>query len=399
MADSLKRKDKKGRILKTGESQRKDGRYIYKYTDPRTGIKKIVYSWKLDKYDKVPKGKKDCLSIREQKEIIENNIKKGIIIDNKKETVAELVERYINGKNVRPSTRNCHVSILNKLKEDSLGNMVIDTITTKQAKEWLKKKQDEGCSYSYVQNYRSVLRPAFRMAFEEDLIRKNPFDFKIEGIVKNDSVKRDAITPQQQEQFLNFVKEDGYFSQFYNGMVILFETGLRISELCGLTLDDIDLAEKKFSVNKQLLYTAVKHGYVFNSTKTRAGIRTLPMSDKAYEAFKNAVENRATPKKEIVVDGVSNFLFLNTKDRPMYSYHWEMEFRYVLQKYNDTHTEQLPKITPHIARHTFCTNMVNKKITPKTLQYLMGHEDIRTTLNVYTHIDFDNIKEEFDAIA
>lgn len=60
---SEKRRDNKGRILKTGESQRKDGRYLYKYTDS-FGEPQFVYSWKLVATDRVPAGKRDCISLR-----------------------------------------------------------------------------------------------------------------------------------------------------------------------------------------------------------------------------------------------------------------------------------------------------------------------------------------------
>ena len=73
MADSLKRKDRKGRILREGEQQRADGRYLYTYTDPVTNKKKFVYSWKLERNDKIPAGKKADLSLREKRKLIEKN--------------------------------------------------------------------------------------------------------------------------------------------------------------------------------------------------------------------------------------------------------------------------------------------------------------------------------------
>ena len=55
---------------------------------------------------------------------------------------------------------------------------------------------------------------------------------------------------------------------------------------------------------------------------------------------------------------------------------------------------QMPNITPHVCRHTYCSNMAKSGINPKTLQYLMGHSDISVTMNVYTHIGFDDAEEE-----
>lgn len=193
MADSIKRKDNKGRILRENEQQRADGRYMYTYKDPTTGKKAYIYSWKLERNDKTPAGKKIDLSLREKEKLIEKDLREGISYKAGGLTVLELVERYISIKTkVRPTTRAGYKTVINVLRED-------------------------------------------------DLIRKNPFDFELAKVLINDSVKRDALTPKQERDFLKFIKEDEHFSQFYDGMFILFKTGLRISELCGLTIRDIDL--------------------------------------------------------------------------------------------------------------------------------------------------------------
>ena len=63
-------------------------------------------------------------------------------------------------------------------------------------------------------------------------------------------------------------------------------------------------------------------------------------------------------------------------------------------RYNDIYRVQMPNITPHVCRHTYCFNMAKSGMNPKTLQYLMGHSDISVTMNVYTHIGFDDAEEE-----
>ena len=66
-----------------------------------------------------------------------------------------------------------------------------------------------------------------------------------------------------------------------------------------------------------------------------------------------------------------------------------------MKKYQKEHPDQpLPKITPHVFRHTFCTNMANAGMDMKSLQYLMGHSDISITMNVYTHLGLDDAKNE-----
>ncbi len=281
------------------------------------------------------------------------------------------------------------------MKEDAFGKKKIADIKTSEAKMWLIELQDGGRSYSSIHSIRGVVRPAFEMAVEDDLLRKNPFDFELATVLINDSVKRDALTAKQERDFLKFIKEDEYFNQFHDGMFILFKTGLRISELCGLTIRDIDLQERTIDINKQLQYTGGKKAYI-EQTKTTAGTRVLPMSDEVYEAFKRIISSRKKPKVEQMIDGVSGFLFLDDKGKPMLAYQWEKKFQHSVEKYNKIYKVELPKITPHICRHTYCTNMAKSGIAVKTLQYLMGHADIATTLNVYTHLKLEDAKDELE---
>lgn len=235
-------------------------------------------------------------------------------------TVLELVERYISLKTkVRSTTRAGYKTVVYVLKEDAFGKKMIADIKTSDAKMWLLGLQDGGRSYSSIHNIRGVVRPAFAMAVEDDLLRKNPFDFELAKVLINDAVKRDALTAKQERDFLKFIKEDEYFSQFYDGISILLKTGLRISELCGLTVHDIDLQERTINVHKQLQYTGGKKAYI-EQTKTTAGTRVLPMSDEVYEAFKRVVSSRKKPKIEMMIDGVSGFLFLDGRGKPMLAY-------------------------------------------------------------------------------
>ena len=93
------------------------------------------------------------------------------------------------------------------------------------------------------------------MAVDDDLLRKNPFEFQLATVIVNDSVTREAITRKQERVFLEFVKNDKHFSKYYEGIYILFKTGLRISEFVGLTTQDIDLKKRTIDVNHQLQRT------------------------------------------------------------------------------------------------------------------------------------------------
>ena len=225
------------------------------------------------------------------------------------------------------------------------------------------------------------------------MIPYNPFEFELAKILINDSVQREALSPKQERDFLKFVKDDPHFCRYYEGIYILFKTGLRISEFCGLTRSDIDFKEHTLNINHQLQRTR-EGQYIIVPTKTNAGTRILPIKKDVEECFRTILEKRVAPQTEPMVDGHIGFLYLDKNNMPMISMHWEKYFQQIVQKYNKIYKIQMPKVTPHVCRHTYCTNMAKSGISAKTLQYLMGHSDIQITLNVYTHIGFDHAKEE-----
>lgn len=391
---SEKRRDNRGRILHNGEIQMADGRYRFKYVD-ENGTEKSVYSWRLDHDDTTPAGKKRTLSLRELEKQIQADLFDHIVTNGGNLTVLKLVEKYIDTKTgVRPTTQAGYNTVINVLKNDNFGKKRIDTVRISDAKTWLIKLQKkDGRSYSSIHSIRGVLRPAFQLAVDDDLIRKNPFSFQLVDVVVNDRVRRAAITRDEERKLLKFIKEDVHFRRYYEGIYILFKTGMRISEFCGLTISDINFIEHKINVDHQLQKRA-KTGYYIEKTKTESGTRVLPMSPDVEECFKTIIANRKPPKVEPNVDGYTGFLYFDKDGSIIYSLHWEHYFKHIVDKYNRIYKVQMPNVTPHVCRHTYCSNMAKSGMNPKALQYLMGHSDISVTLNVYTHVDFDDAKAE-----
>lgn len=393
------RRDNKGRKLFNGESQRKDGKYEYKYQDA-WGKRKTVYSWKLTPTDRVPAGKRDDISLREKIKQIQKNLNSNITPDGGNFTVLELVEKYISQKTgVRHNTRSNYNFVVNVIKKEDFGQKRIDKIKVSDAKEWLiKMQQIDGRGYSSIHTIRGIVRPAFQMAVDDDLLVKNPFEFQLNTVVVNDSVTREAITRQQERDFLEFVKNDKHFCKYYDGIYILFKTGLRISEFVGLTKKNLDFENSRIIVDHQLQRTRDMK-YIIEDTKTESGERMVPMTPEVKEAFQRILANRKNPKVEPMVDGYSGFLFLDKNGRPMVALHWEKYFQHIREKYNKIYRVQMPKVTPHVCRHTFCSNMAKSGMNPKTLQYIMGHSDISVTLNVYTHLNYDDAEEEMQKVV
>lgn len=377
-----KRKDKRGRILKTGESQRHDLTYQYRYKNHPKDKWQYVYAPTLEE-------------LRNKEATIQLDIHDGIYYSAGKTTVIELIERYIGLKQgVRYNTKVGYNFVLNLVKQEEFGQRRIKDIKVSDAQLWFFKLHNDGKGYSTLTSVRGVLKPAFQMAYNEDIIRKNPFDFRIVDVVPNDSEKRIAMTEEQQDLWMTFIRTDKTYSKYYDEFVVLLETGMRVSEFCGLTKNDLDFANRKIRVDHQLVRERGGKYYV-EKTKTESGCRYIPMTDDVYQSLQRILKKRPKVQTEMIVDGYGGFILLDKNNRPKVALHIENEMRWGMKKYQKLHPDKpLPHITPHVFRHTFCTNMANSGMDVKRLQYLMGHSDAGVTMNVYTHTGYEQAAEQ-----
>lgn len=371
---SEKRRDNKGRILKTGESQRKDGRYLYKYIDS-FGEPQFVYSWKLVATDRVPAGKRDYISLREKIAELQKDIHDGIDVVGKKMTLCQLyAKQNAQRPKVRKNTETGRKYLMDILKKDKLGVRSIDSIKPSDAKEWAIRMSENGYAYQTINNYKRSLKASFYIAIQDDTVPKT------------------VLTEEQEEKLLAFAKADKTYSKNYDEILILLKTGLRISEFGGLTLPDLDFENRLVNIDHQLLRDT-EIGYYIETPKTKSGERQVPMVEEAYQAFKRVLANRKNDKR-VEIDGYSDFLFLNRKNYPKVASDYNGMMKGLVKKYNKYNEDKLPHITPHSLRHTFCTNYANAGMNPKALQYIMGHANIAMTLNYYAHATFDSAMAE-----
>lgn len=379
------RKDQKGRVLKAGESQRKDGRYQYRYTG-HSGKRYTVYAPNLKE-------------LRKKEEEIQQNLFRHLDYESGNLSVEELVQRYLRLKNgVRPSTKaryECHLACL---KRYPFAKVPIHAVKTSTAKEFFLQLSGV-LKYKTIAGLKQLLFASFKMAVEEDILLKNPFQFALADLIPNDSGTRTPLTKEQQQQWLSFLQEDKVGSKYYYVVVFLLETGLRIGEFCGLTLSDLDLEQGEIFVRKQLCELPSK-GLMIQKPKTSAGIRTVPLSPKAKAALEQILRRRPTPKTEWIIDGESRFLWLQGNGKPKPPGGWQDIFQRLQKKYKKQHPESpLPPISPHVLRHTFCTNQAEAGMNPKALQYIMGHSSLDITWNVYTHANSRYAKEEMARVS
>ena len=291
---SEKRRDNKNRVLRSGESQRKDGRYAYKYTDA-AGKVRFSYAWKLVPTDGTPAGKREDVSLREKEAEIRKDFADGIDTTGKNMTVCNLYEKQNRQRgNVRYNTTKGRERLMRQLEADPLGSRPIASVKPSDAKEWAIRMKEQGFAYKTISNDKRSLKAAFYTAMQDDYIRKNPFDFQLNTVIEDDTEPKVPLTPEETESLLSFMETDAVYGKYRDEVIILLNTGLRVSELCGLTETDIDFENGAIRVDHQLLRN--KDGYYVEKPKTDNGIREIPMTPAAREALGRVVRNRRESK-------------------------------------------------------------------------------------------------------
>ena len=285
------------------------------------------------------------------------------------------------------------------------------------AEEWfLKLNKEKGRSYSSLHTLKGMLKQAFALAKKSNWIENNPFDFSMTKKAYGGTKTRDALSRADMRRFLDFVQTHKHYKIYYDGIYILFFTGLRISEFCGLNAEDIDFEEHVIHVRWQLerVWVAKKGGKTNEKTgkpegkllnyierpKTDNGIRDIPMLPDVEKAFKNVIKNRPTVNEEIVWDEThqfskTGFLWIDKDGKYEVAQHWQNHIKDARNRFNELYKDELPPISPHVIRHTFCSNCAGSGMSPKTLQVIMGHSSIEFTLNVYTHVEAGDVKKNF----
>lgn len=382
----------------------KTKRYEYHYTDSR-GRRRVLSSYRLGATDPIQKGKKSGKSLREKEAEVNELLSYDIDIDGSKLTLIEVVERYLQyhygRKEIMPNTKMGYNVTLNSLKQYRLGHMPIGKIKPEHCEKWLfdMRKKYKGSS---IQPQISLIKRAFEYAVDHEYIAKNPF--RRITTDRRDSKKMKALTVDEMNKFLEFCKNDPHSKHCYDMIYILFWTGLRVSELCGLTIDNIDMKNRIIKIDKQL--QCINHTHRVLKPKTANGVRYVPMTDGVHESFKNVLDSRYLKGdiEPVCYDERGNaykgFVFLATRSRKtIVRSHVEAYLQNCIKRYNIANPDApIHKFEPHICRHTFATNM--QGLSLKTLQTILGHGDIKTTMQHYVDVKpTEAQRAEINAVA
>ena len=403
---SQKRKDNKGRLLREGEYQRKDGRYMFSCVD-KNGDRVTAYSWRLVQSDPYVSGRKKDISLREKEEGLQQSLFNGICIGKNNMLLDDLFEMYIRTKKrLRKNTLSTYITLYKKNVSDSLGKKAVKDIKKSDILQLYDKCSQTLANGTIHNIHNNVLFPAFQLAVEDDYIRKNPcsgclkeYPYDVLGI-------KEALTVEEQYNFVKFLKSDKVYSKYFYVVSLILATGMRRGETLGLTWNDVDFEKRTIYINHQLCYHKVDNKCIFQicPPKTESGVRTIPIYDTAYELLKK-IKEETEHKPSVSVDGYKDFVFINSRGtNAIIPRQLSDSLEAACEKYNKREKELaekenrevqlLPKISSHILRHTACTRMAEAGVDIKVIQKIMGHKHIDTTMDIYNHVNLQRINYE-----
>lgn len=397
-----KRKDKDRIVLRTGEGQRPNGTYEYRWTD-KTGKRRRVYAKTLEE-------------LREKEKEIERDKSDGIKAEARYVTVNELFDLWKQIKRgLKDNTFQNYQYMYNTFVRPEFGKKRISTLKKTDVKRFYNYLADErGLQASTIDSIHTVLHQVLDMAVDDSYIRNNPSNNVLKELKQSHvfkTEKRKALTRPQQDLLLEFLQCNHTYNHWYPIFAVMLGTGLRVGEATGLRWCDIDLDKGMVDVNHTLVYYCHRHeveknGCYFNvnTPKTETSTRQVPMMDFVKEAFLKEKEYQEATGVECkaTVDGYTDFIFVNRFGNVQHQGTLNKAIRRIIRDCNDEvlmKGEEDPVLLPHFSchtlRHTFTTRMCEAGVNVKVIQDTLGHADIATTLNIYADVTKELKQTEF----
>lgn len=350
-------------------------------------------------------------------------------------TLADMLDMWM-AEELTPSKRsngtaNSYINTANRVKQHAIGKRKLKTITAEHLQKFFDSlsspqllsngKYSKGLSAGSLNVYAAVMRGAFRFAvFPKQLITFNPMQYvMVRGnsddyeMFSEENMERgtdtSVITHEQYLQMTEYLRSRNIPSLL--AFQIGYYTGLRIGEVCGLTWQDIDLENQYLTVRRSITYSNVRKGTVIGPTK-RKKIRTVDFTTTLSEILKNAKQEQKQNRLTYGKLYCQNYYTISKgKNRTYYDVHCLPVTEKVLEEFNELSlvcirhngafvsqrsisdmcitlrkkVDGLGDFHFHRLRHTYSTKLIANGAPPKDVQELLGHSDLSTTMNIYTH--------------
>ncbi len=401
-----KRKDPKGILLRTGEWYNpKTKNYNFRFTTDN-GKRKNLYA-------------KTLKELRAKEDAVASDRHNGIRSCNDNLTINDMYDRWYQMKKplIRDNTMCNYNYMYSTYAKPNFGKKRIKSVVKADIKKFYNHLYDERrLSISAIETVQNVLRQVLELALEENYIRTNPAVNLLREFKKSrnfEAEKRTALEKSEQELFINFLKNNVNYNHWYPVFAVMLGTGMRVGEVTGLRWCDVDFDKNTISVNHTLVNYSQGNGkgnvFAVNPPKTKSGIRTIPMLPEVRQALLQ--EKQYQEDFEITckarINGYTDFIFVNRFGEPQHQGTLNKAIKRIIRDCNDEvlsnnelndNTVLLPNFSCHILRHTFTTRLCESETNVKTIQVVLGHSDIRTTLDIYTDVTEKHKQETFNGL-
>ncbi len=386
--------------LKTGETQKADGGYEYRWTT-KDGKRHSIYAPTLE-------------GLRELEVEIVVDRHDGIKADAKLLTVNECFKLWKELKRgIKDSTFKNYIYMYEMYVMPTFGKKRVTQVQRSDVKRFYNNLvEQKALSISTVDTIHNVLHQVFQVAMDDNYIRQNPTDRMLKELKiahGHEVTKRKALTFAQQELFLNYLLNTPKYRHWYPVFFVMVNTGMRVGEITGLRWRDVDFEKGIIYVNHTLVYYNHQDGlgtyFGINSPKTEAGCREITMVSGIREAFEmeRQYQEDLGIKSVTRIDGYEDFIFINRDGNVQHQGTLNKALKRIMRDCNDkvllehdldTDPVLLPSFSCHVLRHTFATRLCEAGVNIKVIQDILGHVDISTTMDIYVDAMDETKKKE-----
>jgi len=370
--------------------KRSDGRWCAAYIDIETNKRKYVYG----KSQKEVREKMK-LNIEASKLEKEKNATVDVVDDSvENQTLEEVILYYLhNFKKVelKPSTFNNYIDVFNYyIKGEEMARKMIQEVTTNDLQKYYNSKVAEGYSSKTIRHMAVVINGALEYAERTGIIAVNPNRHTI--LPKKKKYEAKVLT---EEEVLRII-ELGVEEDIYPLVVLCVTCGLRRGEALALRWENVQFQEHRIRIVGNLCRVGQeddengkRHSvYEVLEPKTKSSIRTVYLPEIAYQALLLQKQRQERDKEEYAEIYLDNgFVFARPDGRHLNPRQMLEHFHKFLVKYGIT------DIRFHDLRHTAATMMLEADISIKIVQDILGHSNLATTADIYSHIS-ENKKEQ-----
>ena len=303
-------------------------------------------------------------------------------------TVADIAEKAIESRKgqIKPTTYNFYQETITRLKKAKIGSYQLHSATFKDCQAYINSLVDE-YSMSAIKHQKAILTITFGYAEEMGMIKNNPMNrvrIPNEANITHQKKEHVFLTTEERKMLEEESKRlntkerhtgkigTPLYGTNAKAIVFLLHTGLRAGELRALMWSDVNMAKRRIKIDKN----APTSGYDITTPKRKASYRTVPLDNVAFGII-----------KDLSKDVKGQFVF-HTADGNMLN---RSSLQRTLQRMIEySGIEQTP--TLHDLRHTYASELIRNGADMKSVQEVLGHSDISTTMNIYVHKSEDDLE-------